>query len=111
MKRELIRLKRWNDDSSASLSGFFFFEANIFRQPHPPTKKSLFLVFCSCHKELAAPAEDVGAPVQFLNPKPGNEVEELGLADGTFFAPLTIEGPEEANGKAADTWAWWCLGW
>ena len=43
--------------------------------------------------------------------KPGNEVEELGLADGMFFAPLTIEGPEEANGKAADTWPWWCLGW
>ena len=75
------------------------------------TKKSLFLVFCLCHKEIAAPAEDVGAPVRFLNPKPGNEVEELGLADGMFFAPLTIEGPEEANGKAADTWAWWCLGW
>eukprot|EP00434_Breviolum_minutum_P039728 symbB.v1.2.035291.t1/scaffold4714.1/size36000/1 len=32
----------------------------------------------------------------------GNEVEESGLADGMFFAPLTIEGPEEANGKAAD---------
>ena len=32
-------------------------------------------------------------------------MEELGLADGMFFAPLTIEGPKEANQKAADTWA------
>ena len=59
-----------------------FPDSNIFRQPHPPNKKN---------------PKDVEAPVGFLNPKSGNEVEKLGLADGMFFAPLTIEGPKEAN--------------